>query len=185
MVRHAPLIAARARETRSLTLLRPRPLPLQVPACLLPIIVTLLWGQRKAKKAALLARPHNPAPAIKVSRNLKSTAVAIGRPFLHFGKECDAVGLVLIATALSLILLPLGLAKASSRGWQTPSMIVMIVLGVVVFLPAFIVWEIVFAERFGVLPIAPSECRLLREDPRQPSPALTHRPRRPSSRALL
>lgn len=63
-------------------------------------------------------------------------------------------GLILIAAALALILLPLGLAPAASNGWNTPSMIVMIVIGCTL-LPVFVFWECVFAERFGYLPIAP------------------------------
>jgi hypothetical protein len=124
---------------------------LAVPVCLLPIVITLLWGQHKARKAALLAQAHNPAPRVRFSLKW------LGGTMLHFVKECDALGLILVAAALALILLPLGLAKTSSRGWQTPSMIVMIVIGCVVALPALIVWELFLAERFGVIPIAPSE----------------------------
>lgn len=123
---------------------------IMVPVCLTPIIVTLLWGQHKARKAALLAQAHNPAPRVRFSLKW------LGSTVLHFVQECDAVGLILIAAALALILLPLGLAKLSVRGWKTPSMIVMIVIGCVVALPAFIIWELFLAERFGVIPIAPS-----------------------------
>lgn len=128
---------------------------IMVPVCLTPIIFTLLWGQHKARKAALLAQAHNPAPRVRFSLRW------LGSTVLHFVQECDALGLILVAAALALILLPLGLAKTASRGWQTPSMIAMIVVGCVVALPAFVIWELFLAERCGVVPIAPSECRRL------------------------
>lgn len=63
-------------------------------------------------------------------------------------------GLILIGASLALLLLPLGLAPTASNGWNTPSMIVMLVLGCVL-LPVFVAWELVYAEKFGYQPIAP------------------------------
>lgn len=60
----------------------------------------------------------------------------------------------MIAAALALILLPLGLAPKAANGWATPSMIVMIVIGVIL-LPVFAYWEIVLAGKLGFRPIAP------------------------------
>lgn len=56
-------------------------------------------------------------------------AKAASRKLVATGNELDIIGLVLVAASLALILLPLGLAKTASKGWSTPSMIVMIVLG--------------------------------------------------------
>ena len=35
----------------------------------------------------------------------------------------DFIGLLLVATSLALVLLPLGLAPTASKGWKTPSMV--------------------------------------------------------------
>lgn len=72
--------------------------------------------------------------------------------------ELDLMGLVLVAASLALILLPLGLAPLASRGWRTPSMIAMIVVGVVLF-PIFIVFEWKFPKK----PVVPM--RWLRRGP--------------------
>ncbi|KAL7410360.1 major facilitator superfamily domain-containing protein [Mrakia frigida] len=107
-----------------------------IPVCLAPVIGSLFWGQHKAKKIAVL-EPKGPR---------RSFAVA-SRDYFN---SMDAIGLVLIAASLALILLPLGLAKTASNGWRTPSMIVMIVLGIVLF-PVFVIWEWKFAK----VPLAP------------------------------
>ncbi|KAI9315575.1 major facilitator superfamily domain-containing protein [Dichotomocladium elegans] len=116
-----------------------------VPACLAPVIFSLLYGQYKAKKLNLLQVESDPNKNI-----LKHPAKAL----TICAKEMDIPGLILVAAALALILLPLGLASGASRGWQTPSMIAMIVIGCLL-VPVFITWEIVFAAKYGFRPIAP------------------------------
>ncbi|KAG9125995.1 hypothetical protein FRC07_005303 [Ceratobasidium sp. 392] len=58
--------------------------------------------------------------------------------------KMDLFGLVLIGFIFGLILFPISLAKTVSRGWANPSIIAMIVVGVVL-IPVFIVWERFFA----------------------------------------
>ncbi|KAL7410361.1 hypothetical protein BDY24DRAFT_418092 [Mrakia frigida] len=108
-----------------------------IPACLAPVIGSLFWGQHKAKKLAIL---HN-------DRAVKRKAIVVAKEIFV---DMDTVGLVLIAASLALILLPLGLARSASNGWRTPSMIAMIVLGIVLF-PVFVIWEWKFAK----VPLAP------------------------------
>lgn len=177
-----------------------------VPVLLFPIAATLIYGQHKAKKLALRAQVAEPLPPVleEFSRATGKQKVVAGanvvvKPFVLFSRQVDVstppsiifahadrfvlpfqlVGLILIAAALALILLPLTLAAASSRGWQTPSMsaslpsltyaqashpddtlslaaVAMIVIGVVLIIPC-VLWEIYGAERFGFQPIAPRE----------------------------
>jgi MFS family permease len=118
---------------------------IMVPACLAPVVGCLLWGQWKAKKLNLLEYvPNSEKNFFKHPK--KAVIIA--------NKEMDLPGLVLIGAALALILLPLGLAPTASKGWNTPSMIVMIVIGCCL-LPVFMVWECFLAEKWGYLPIAP------------------------------
>ncbi|GAA5915197.1 hypothetical protein JCM6882_001134 [Rhodosporidiobolus microsporus] len=55
--------------------------------------------------------------------------------------ELDVVGCILIIALLALILLPFTLAGGVREAWQAPHNIAMLVVGVVVALPAFVVWE--------------------------------------------
>ncbi|KAM3581079.1 hypothetical protein VKS41_006524 [Umbelopsis sp. WA50703] len=116
-----------------------------VPVCLAPVIGSLLWAQTKAKKLNMLQLTSDPNKNL-FKHPLKAMALA--------NKEMDVPGLILIAAALALILLPLGLAPTASNGWNTPSMIAMIVVGCLL-LPVFAIWECVFASRFGYTAIAP------------------------------
>ncbi|KID72721.1 MFS siderochrome iron transporter 1 [Metarhizium brunneum] len=54
--------------------------------------------------------------------------------------EMDLVGMVLIMGALACILLPFNLVAYAPQQWETPYIIAMLVLGVLLF-PAFYVWE--------------------------------------------
>ncbi|CDS08827.1 hypothetical protein LRAMOSA10188 [Lichtheimia ramosa] len=118
---------------------------IMVPACLAPVIGSLLWGQWKARKLNLLQEKYNPDKNF-FKHPIRASKVAF--------RDMDIPGLILIGAALALILLPLTLAPSASQGWNTPSMIVMIVIGCVL-LPVWAVWEVVFAERWGFQPIAP------------------------------
>ncbi|CED82571.1 Predicted transporter (major facilitator superfamily) [Phaffia rhodozyma] len=148
-----------------------------IPVCVLPIIITLLWAQRKAKKAALLRVPTlataalSPPEYIAASVPVHTTATGddgvdaglnvvpqiYQTGFKNFGAtlkglfiEMDIIGLILIAATLALVLLPLGLAPKALRGWKTPSMIVMIVLGVCL-IPVTVIYEVKIAKK----PVAP------------------------------
>ncbi|KAI3606432.1 h+ antiporter [Moniliophthora roreri] len=108
-----------------------------IPASLSPLIITLLWAERKAKKLNLVPKPNNPAPIL-------------GRIW-DLIEEMDIFGLMLIGASVALILLPLTLAKNASNGWNNPSMIAMIVVGFVL-LPFVCLWEFKYAK-FPVLPL--------------------------------
>ena len=77
-----------------------------VPASLSPLIVTLFWAERKAKKLGLVpvVHTHNGEPFYKKAWT--------------FAQQLDIVGLVLIGTSVALILLPLTLARSARNGWD-------------------------------------------------------------------
>lgn len=105
-----------------------------VPASLAPLIITLYWAERKAKRLGL-------AP--------DSTAFVgdtLWQRVWNFSEQLDLVGLVLVGTAVALILLPLTLTQTAKGGWNNPSMIAMLVVGVVI-LCVFILWDTRFAKR--------------------------------------
>ncbi|TXT10691.1 hypothetical protein VHUM_02196 [Vanrija humicola] len=55
--------------------------------------------------------------------------------------QADVIGLLLLAAALALTLLPLTFGGGNKARWQQPRQIVPLVVGVVVCLPAFILWQ--------------------------------------------
>lgn len=98
-----------------------------LPVCFIPLFVSLLISQRRARKSGLeLPSPFRGLTAGQIIKNLWF--------------DLDTFGLLLFAAAISLILLPLTLAPGASGGWSNPSMIAMLVLGGV-FLLVFPFWE--------------------------------------------
>ncbi|KAL4964681.1 siderochrome-iron transporter MirC [Aspergillus stella-maris] len=98
-----------------------------LPASFLPLALSLLLNQRKAKRLNLIKeRPHH-------RRGFLST---VRRTWY----DLDIGGLTLLSTAVTLILVPLTLAANSKNGWKNNGIIGMIAFGVVclVFLPF---WE--------------------------------------------
>ncbi|KAK0491142.1 drug:h+ antiporter [Armillaria novae-zelandiae] len=108
-----------------------------VPVSLSPLIITLIWAERKAKRLGLV--PEKP----KSDKSLLQQT-------LEVISQLDVVGLVLIGTSVALILLPLTLAENASGGWNNSSMIAMLVIGCVLF-PAVGPWEFKFAK-YPVVP---------------------------------
>ncbi|KAK7447416.1 hypothetical protein VKT23_014125 [Stygiomarasmius scandens] len=109
-----------------------------IPVSLSPLIVTLLWAERKAKRLGLV-------PPKKQDSNTKLVSSA-----WRIAQEMDLIGLVLIGASVALILLPLTLAGKANGGWSNPSMIAMIVIGCCL-LPVFGVWDVKLAK-FPVIP---------------------------------
>ncbi|KAL0953094.1 hypothetical protein HGRIS_004365 [Hohenbuehelia grisea] len=104
-----------------------------VPATLLPLIVTLLWAERKAKKAGLVGNEGSESRDTLVHRLRRSAS------------QLDILGLALLGTSVALILLPLTLAENARGHWKNASMIAMIVVGVIL-IPFFAIWDWKFAK---------------------------------------
>jgi MFS family permease len=123
-----------------------------IPASLAPLIVTLVWAERKAKKLALAPKrvTRSPIKIIEVRLHNDSSNRLVRLLRLKFTQELDIVGLLLIGASVALILLPLTLAPKAKSGWKNPSMIAMIVVGFVI-IPFIAIWEARFAK-FPVIP---------------------------------
>ena len=86
-----------------------------VPLCLSLIVGTMFWAQRRAKKINDEKNFHDEVFMAPVEETWM-------RGLVNTMKEMDVLGLVLITTSLSLVLLPLTLANTAAKGWQNPVM---------------------------------------------------------------
>lgn len=134
-----------------------------VPASLAPLIITLFWAERKAKKLGLVnqisGHPGESAPPLKPSH--RSPAQRIWK----FIDQLDLVGLLILGAAVALILLPLTLSQTAKGGWHNrgsclvwyrstrlmrvsckASMIAMLVVGIVLLF-GFTMWDSFVAQR--------------------------------------
>lgn len=99
-----------------------------LPATFLPLALTLLFNQRKAKRLRLIKRKTRKQP-LTLYQSLRSTWL-----------ELDMSGLILLSAAVSLLLIPLTLAANSKGGWSDGRIILMLVLGCIC-LVLFPAWE--------------------------------------------
>ncbi|KAI0092894.1 drug:h+ antiporter [Irpex rosettiformis] len=105
-----------------------------IPASLSPLIVTLYWAERKAKRLGL------------VSNNGHDKSLPILTQIWNFAQNLDIIGLIFLGAAVALILLPLTFSQTASRGWHNGSIIAMLVVGIVLLF-VFAGWDIRFATR--------------------------------------
>ncbi len=77
-----------------------------VPVSLAPLIITLLWAERKARKMNIVSTKTD---APKLSFFARTILVA---------EQLDVLGLLLIGTSVALILLPLTLTNSAKGGWK-------------------------------------------------------------------
>ncbi|KAF7364038.1 MFS domain-containing protein [Mycena sanguinolenta] len=116
-----------------------------IPA-LSPIIIILLWAQRRAKAQGIIRSEPEEARA------------PLGARVREFVADVDAVGLFFLAATLALLFLPIVLAGGSyaTTTWHNHAIPAMMVIGGVVTFPIFIFWEVKMATH----PVIP--WRLLR-----------------------
>ncbi|OCF41266.1 MFS transporter, SIT family, siderophore-iron:H+ symporter [Kwoniella heveanensis CBS 569] len=109
------------------------------PATTVPLLGSLLHAQWRASKRGLLA-------------NVPSPVRTLGQPSLwvELFWQIDIVGLILLAATFALILLPFTLAGGVGEVWKAARVIAPLVVGFVVALPAFIIWETKFAKHPAV-----------------------------------
>ncbi|EGY22015.1 siderophore iron transporter mirB [Verticillium dahliae VdLs.17] len=99
-------------------------------AVALPVVIVMLWEQRKAEKSGVL-------PKVESNRTFFQSVK-------HYLIEFDAVGIILVTAVFALILLPFNIVPYAPNGWKTGYIIAMEVLGVLCT-PGFYVWEMYFA----------------------------------------
>ncbi|KAH6625316.1 major facilitator superfamily domain-containing protein [Boeremia exigua] len=98
-----------------------------LPVCFIPLALSLFMNQRRAKSLGL----EIPSPF---------KGKTVGLVFKNLWYDLDVFGLLLLATGISLILIPLTLAPNASGQWRNASMIAMLVIGGVVCI-IFPFWE--------------------------------------------
>lgn len=102
------------------------------PVVCLVLVVVFALARMRAKRAGLLA---NLPKANPFSPSL----------WKDFFWTADVMGLVLLAGALTMILLPFTLAGGMQDEWKKAKNIAVLIVGFVVVLPLFIFWEVKFA----------------------------------------
>ncbi|RYO93133.1 hypothetical protein DL762_001260 [Monosporascus cannonballus] len=114
-----------------------------LPVCAIALFLPIVLAKRRAAKQG------------KLPKRARRGGRGVARGVLDIAEEIDLVGMVLLGAMLTLILLPLTLAGGVSQSWSSARIIVMLVIGVVVCVPAFVVWETKFAKYpcvpFGIL----------------------------------
>ncbi|EPQ28058.1 uncharacterized protein PFL1_04385 [Pseudozyma flocculosa PF-1] len=144
------------------------------PASLLPLLVVMFNGSRRTVEDlnsaasptfdARLRPGWNGTSGDAAARKDEGGAVKPGeqrRPIEHIVallrrlwtllQLADAVGLFLLLCSVAAVLLPLLLAAREPSGWSSPHILLPLVLGLAILLPAFALWE-----RWGaVRPVLP------------------------------
>ncbi|XP_014558639.1 hypothetical protein COCVIDRAFT_24842 [Bipolaris victoriae FI3] len=101
-----------------------------VPAVVLPLYGLLLSNYHKAQRLGLIPERNSG----------RSTLQSI----MHYSREFDAVGLILLSAGVGLFLLPFNLYTTQGRGWSSPLVVSMLVVGIVLMI-LFVIWERFFA----------------------------------------
>jgi hypothetical protein len=113
------------------------------PVCLMPIILTLFWNQRKAKKQGIVTRQRLPGKTI-------------GQKAYSLCSEMDLIGVLLLVAGLGLILEPIALAGATfgqpTISWTDAGTLApCFVIGALCW-PVLIYWEL-YQARHPYLPL--------------------------------
>lgn len=90
-----------------------------LPAAFLPLALSLLMNQRKARRLNL----------IKESRKKRKRGIL--KTLRRTWYDLDVGGLTLLSAAVTLMLVPLTLAASAKNGWKNPSIISMMVIGLI------------------------------------------------------
>ncbi|KAI5868707.1 MFS transporter [Durotheca rogersii] len=106
-----------------------------LPVCAVALFAPVMLAKHRAAKQGKLP-----------PRRLTKDARSLGAKVYEIAEEIDLVGIVLLGAMLTLILLPLTLAGGITQSWSSAHIIAMLVIGVVVCVPAFAIWEIKFAK---------------------------------------
>ncbi|KAJ4305739.1 ferrioxamine B transporter [Kalmusia sp. IMI 367209] len=99
------------------------------PVCSLPLILSLSWVGRKAKKAGSLDNYKTPYQIY----GPKKIAVALFW-------QLDVIGIILLIAVFGLVLVPFTLAGGESAQWGKGKIIAPLVVGIIC-IPAWIMWE--------------------------------------------
>ncbi|KAK3045185.1 hypothetical protein LTS18_014375, partial [Coniosporium uncinatum] len=101
-----------------------------VPAVTLPLFGLFTYHFLQAKKKGIIPR--------------RESGRTFGQSFIHYCREFDALGLLLISAGVAFFLLPFNLYTLQAKGWNSPLVICFLVFGIVLII-AFALWEKFFA----------------------------------------
>ncbi|KAL4876287.1 siderophore iron transporter mirA [Aspergillus karnatakaensis] len=111
------------------------------PICAIPLVVTVALLQRRAKKHGLGAK------SLAAVAGCQPSDPTWKKIYHLIWTELDFLGVILLVTGLSLILVPVSLTGSfNPQRWKEGSFIAMLVVGVVLF-AAFIVWDLKFSAK--------------------------------------
>lgn len=102
---------------------------------LVPAITLPLWG--------LLMRNYTKARKLGLIPDRSSGRTRL-QSFLYYCRQFDAVGLLLISAGVALFLLPFNLYTSQARGWTSPLVLSMLIIGFALIV-LFVVWEKFYA----------------------------------------
>ncbi|KAI0535641.1 siderochrome-iron transporter MirC [Xylaria digitata] len=113
-----------------------------LPVVFLPLALTLLLNGRRAKRMGLQPEKRN------------FTEGGILSVITNIWNQLDIGGIILLSASFALILIPLTLTKSTPGGWQSPTIIALIVVGGVLLI-AFPLWE--GSKKLAPHPLIPLE----------------------------
>ncbi|VDB82796.1 unnamed protein product [Peniophora sp. CBMAI 1063] len=112
-----------------------------LPVSTLPVIGALMWLNFRAKKLGIRPAVEQAAVAeTGAERVSQAPTVSLGQRAMAIINELDAFGLILLGFGWSLFLLPFSLESAAKGGWSNPSMIAMIIVGILCLI-AYVLFE--------------------------------------------
>ncbi|KAG5969010.1 hypothetical protein E4U57_002449 [Claviceps arundinis] len=103
---------------------------LVTPCVTLPLYVLFMKNYRKAKQRGLIGP--------------RKTALTFWQTLMHYAREFDIIGLVLVSIGLALFLLPFNIHTRQADGWRSPLIISSLVMGPLL-LCVFAIWETFYA----------------------------------------
>ena len=101
---------------------------IMTPIITLPIILTLAWGQRRAKQLGVLATSYYGQQAQAATGNHKSFLTKAR----EFALDIDLLGLALFTIGWGLLLIPLTIVNGGKQKWSSGDIIAMLTLGPII-----------------------------------------------------
>ncbi|TYJ52549.1 hypothetical protein B9479_006838 [Cryptococcus floricola] len=111
-----------------------------VPVCIAPALIILFWADKKAKKVGALSLASSTYTRDMIIRKQEAAQRTWYQTCIHYARQIDAVGLLLLGFAFGCILSPFTLSSTASKGYKNPSLIALLVVGGVLFI-SFCLWE--------------------------------------------
>nr|BAK05769.1 predicted protein [Hordeum vulgare subsp. vulgare] len=116
-----------------------------IPVIIAPALFILFWADQKAKRIGALSLASSSYARRQVLAGLQPERRSAVATVLHYARQIDAVGLLLLGFAFGCILSPFTLYTTAAGGYTNPSLIALLTVGGILFI-ACCVWEWKFAS---------------------------------------